>query len=116
MAKFYPPASGQNVQAAVKAMTRTLRLLAAPAGPRRKMVEAAMNLTGKELKGMLMPMEPNPLCAELNEPMMECYKKAEALFPELLQQMLSHMTYGGPFEDEYLAPFCEAPKKEESEE
>lgn len=115
VAKFYPPASGQDVQTAVKAMGRALRLLAAPVGPRRKVVETAMKLTGKELQGMLMPTEPNPKCAALNEPLLALYEKAESLLPELLQQMLSHMTYGGPFGDEYLAPFCDAPKKEETD-
>lgn len=113
VAKFYPPASGRDVQAAVKAMGVTLRLLAAPAGPRRKMVETAVNLTGKELKGMLMTIGPDPVCCDLNEQMLTLYEKAEAQMPELLQQMLSHMTYGGPFGDEYLPPFCEGEKKEE---
>ena len=112
VAKFYPPASGRDVQSALTAMRRTLQLLTAPAGPRRKMVQTAMTLTGKELKGMLMTIEPDPACAHLCEPMMALYQRAEALLPELLQQMLSHMTYGGPFGEEYEPPFCDAPKKE----
>lgn len=115
VARFYPPANSRNVQNSIRAMAFFLRLLTAPEGPKRKVLETSMNLAGKELKGMLMTVKPNPNCEDLNQLLMELYAQAESVFPEMLSQLQAHMTYGAPFEEAFSAPFGapETSKKDE---
>lgn len=115
IARFYPPATGRYVRDGINGMAMFYRLFTAPEGPKRKMLEAGMALAGKEFKGMLMTVKPNPRCQALDAPLMALYRQAEEMFPEMLRQLQAHMTYGAPFEEEFAAPFGapEAARKEE---
>ena len=105
VARFYPPANARNIRDSVRAMAHFHRTMAS-SGPRRKLLEAGLALTGKELKGMLMTGEPNPLCQNFNEALLERYRLAEARFPEMLAQLQAHLAYSAPLETDFEAPFC----------
>ena len=101
VARFYPPATGKNVQEALSAMRLALRLLTAPEGSRRMLLEKGIRAGGRKTAAMLMTVTPNPRCADKNEALLEAYEKAEQRFTELLPQLMAHMTYNAPLE----APF-----------
>ena len=101
VAKLYPPATGRNVQDAVKQMARLTKLLAAPEGARRTVLEKGAGLFGKELKGIVMPSAPNPKCAHLDEALWALYEQAAEQFQRMLPQLQAHLTYSAPFEKEF---------------
>lgn len=105
VAKFYPPATGKTVKSAIQSTILTVKLLYAPAGVPRKIVEAGLHVAGKELTGMLMTEGPNPRCAQLNEELYELYRQAMVAFPRYLEQLQAHMTYSAPLEEEFELPF-----------
>lgn len=105
VARFYSPASPKAVKTAVSSMAFFLRLFAAPEGMRRTIVEKGVNLAGKHYADMLITEKPNPLCAPYLPGLEEIYDRAEAIFPEMLNQLQAHMTYGAPFGDEFKAKF-----------
>ena len=114
VARFYPPANARNIRDSVRAMAFFHRMVAVPAGPRRKLLEAGMGLTGKELKGMLMTVEPNSLCSDLNEALLEHYRLAERRLPEMISQLQAHLTYSAPLETDFEAPFGGAARGKET--
>ena len=101
VAKFYPPATGKTVLESLRAMRMTRRLLTAPDGGRRKLLEQGIRAGSRQTAAMLMTTEPNPRCAEKNALLLEAYGQAEATFARLLPQLMAHMTYNAPLE----APF-----------
>ncbi len=97
VAKFYPPATAALIRDSLRGMTRILRLLAVPEGPRRTVLEKGVGLFAKEYSGMIMTLDPDPQCAALDEPLLALYGKALKQFPAMLSQLHSHLTYSAPF-------------------
>lgn len=115
VARFYPPASPRNIRDGMKYMAFFVRFLAAGEGPKRKMLELSLGLAGRELKGMLMTVKPNPACEGLNPELLKLYEQAAAQFPEMLTQLQAHMTYSAPFEEEFALPFGAPDQPERTE-
>ncbi len=101
VAKFYPPATAANIRDSLKGMTKAIKLFTAPEGPRRNLVQTGVSLVAKEFAGLLMTTSPNSKCSHLNPYLMEQYEKALAIFPDMLSQLQAHMTYSGPFTEEF---------------
>ena len=105
VARFYPSVSAANIKDCLRSMTRTIKLLTAPEGPRRTVVEKGFSLVASDYKGMLMTTSANPHCSHLNPMLLEQYEKALAQFPEMLRQLQAHMTYNGSFGTEFDSIF-----------
>lgn len=105
VARFYPPASGANVQRSVKDMAAFLKLFATPEGMRRNVLQKGVQLVAGSYADMLMTEKPEPLCAPYLPELMERYEKAARRFPEMLSQLQAHMTYSAPFGDEFKGIF-----------
>lgn len=105
VAKFYPPATGKTVRSALRSMVFFTKLLTAPEGIRRKMVEMGVGILGKETKGVILREKPNEKCTCANAVLLEQYDRAMALLPEYLQQLQANMTYSAPLEAEFEKPF-----------
>ena len=105
VAKFYPPATAKGVESAIKSMAFFTKLLAAPDGARRTVLGKGMDILAPVYRGMLMTTGPDPKCAHLDPELMDCYQKAAEAFPEMLSQLLAHMTYSAPFGDEFNEKF-----------
>lgn len=101
VAKFYPPATGKMVLESLRAMRMTRRLLTAPEGGGRKLLEQSIRVGGRQTAAMLMTTEPNPRCAQKNPVLLDAYQQAEEHFAALLPQLMAHLTYNAPLE----APF-----------
>ena len=112
VARFYPPANARNIRDSLGCMAFFVRLLATGDGPRRKLLELTLGLSGKELKGMLMTTKPNPTCHALDGQLLALYEQAAEQFPEMLTQLQAHMAYSAPFEEEFALPFGAAAEKE----
>lgn len=105
VAKFYPPATRQAVQMGVRNMASVVRLLAAPEGARRTLMEGGIRLFAPGNQGMLMTDGADPVCAELDAPLEELYEKAAETFPEMLSQLQAHLTYSAPLEEDFIKMF-----------
>ena len=86
-------------------MASHVKLFATPEGARRRMLRKGMDLFGSHIGGILMTTGPNPKCAHLNEPLLAQYQKAMDDFPELLNQLLAHLTYNAEFGEEFTKIF-----------
>ncbi len=105
VARFYPPATAKTVKGALATTIQVNRLITLPEGPGRKVLEKGLGLVAKELQGMLMSAKADPACAPLNEGLLQRYEEALSRFPEFLQQMQAHMTYGAALEEDFEKPF-----------
>lgn len=93
VSKFYPPATADNVLHCVNSMSRTVRMMAAPEGGKRRLLRKALKLTNPSVRGLMMPPHPNRSCADMDEEMLALYDEAVELFPRLVEQIQAHMTY-----------------------
>lgn len=105
VAKFYPPTTSRTVRDSLQNMIRLLRVTAVPEGAKRTLVEKSMALLGGEFRDMLIPVEPNPKCTQMNAALLERYNGAVEAFPALLTQLQAHMTYSAPFEEGFDSTF-----------
>lgn len=103
--RFYPPATASAVSKSVKNMAFYTRLLAAPDGMGRTMLERGIRAMPREIQGMLMSKTPNAACAIHCDKLMEAYTAAEKAFPVYLEQLREHMTYSAPFGEEFDKQF-----------
>lgn len=101
VSKFYPPSTANNIKESVRNMAATCKFLAMPQGAKRTVIEKSIGIVASEYQGMIMTTGPNPQCAHLDEELLALYNKATADFPEMLSQLLSHMTYSAPFGAEF---------------
>ena len=101
VAKFYSPASPRNIKDSVNGMAFIVKLLSAPEGAKRTVIQKGMGVVAREFTGLMIPAEPNPSCAHLDESLLELYEQAAAQFPEMLSQFQAHMTYTAPFGPEF---------------
>lgn len=105
ISRFYPPATPGSIRRAVGSMAFYTKLLAAPDGMKRTLLEKGIGVIPKEIQGMLMTKTPDAACAGLCEQLMECYRQAEQSFPVYLEQLREHMTYSAQFGEEFHLPF-----------
>ena len=105
IAAFYPPAKPGQIRLALGNMIRVTRLLAAPDGPRRRIVEKGMGLAGPGNAQMLMLDQANPHCDWAPGELMPLYDQALANFPEMARELYSHLTRGTPLGALFTEPF-----------
>ena len=105
IAAFYPPAKPGQIRLALGNRIRVTRLLAAPDGPRRRIVEKGMGLAGPGNAQMLMLDQANPHCDWAPGELMPLYDQALANFPEMARELYSHLTRGTPLGALFTEPF-----------
>ena len=83
---FFPGVDGAQVQRALKGMISDDRWLLAPSRSKRLLVCAALKFSGneKELRGLLVNRQENPLCRQSNERLSELYDRAVELSLRLI--------------------------------
>ena len=96
IARFYPEAEPAQIGEGLHTMELILRLLTLHSA-----AEKVLNMLGGSYPGLLMHRAPDPAFTGENEILLERYNRALAKYPELLQQLHSHMTYGEPFGEDF---------------
>lgn len=88
IAAFYPGVETRDVMRSLKSMTFCLRALRAPNMNKRRALLAAMGATGRyrDLSGLVMSLEPNPVCRESCKRLSELYKLAVPLAIKLIAE------------------------------
>lgn len=105
VSKFYPAASAATIRDCVTGMARFTRLVAVPEGAKRTALEKGMAAFAGNLADVLLPLAPDPVCSRWNAELLSRYTAAEAVFPEMLSQLQAHLTYSGPFGEEFAPIF-----------
>ena len=99
---FYPGATSLQIRNSVHRMAFLSRLLTAPGGVKRAVLNKA--LPGKH-RQFLMSKGPNPNCAHLNEPFLALFEKAQTLFPRMVHEITAHLDHSAPLSDLFAPNF-----------
>lgn len=104
-AKFFPPATGAQMERAVGNMAALVTWLASDRGLAKWSLEGAIRLTGDTFSGFVRHNHPNPNCAHLNERILNLYDQAVSRYPEMARQLGAHLSHNAPFEEAFTASF-----------
>ena len=105
VAKFYVGANARNVRDCVNNMARITKLITTPEGTRRTLVAKGISILDKDLTDFLIPTQPSPRCAHLDEPLLALYQQAQEIFPRLLTQLLSHIAHNALLGEDFSPIF-----------
>ncbi len=105
VADFYSPATPAMVNTSVRSMAACVKLLSAPRGVGRNALNTAVKLTGDKFSQHVMPRNPNPNCAHLDEEMLALYSQAMTLYPAMLDRVRAHLSHGGALGEEFEKTF-----------
>lgn len=103
VARFYPGISSGHIRLCVHNMKLVIKLLAAPEGVGRKLVQGGMGLAAK--KDLVMTVGPDPSCTELDGELLALYDRAAEQFPDMLAQLVAHTTYNAPLGEAFSPIF-----------
>lgn len=104
VAGFYPEATPREIAGSVRNMAWSLRQLAKPGPVFRKIMTFVLGLTS-QYSQLLMPEEPDPLCARWDGEMEELYHRALEGYPRLLEQITANLRSGRELGEDFTPPF-----------
>ena len=99
VSRFYPGTEPVHIQNSLKGMVNIRKALDMPNTLLRSAVIQTMSAGSSTFRDMVTGSEPDPVCRELDRPLLERYRQAEKVFPEMLQQLGAHITYNAPLGD-----------------
>ncbi len=103
ISSFYKGIHIRDVEKSLKSMKYYVDFLRMPDGKKRRSVLTAFKLTGRyrDLKGLLMSLEPNHGCDESNARLLELYEKAIPIAARLITDIGPSMTGMKPMDPQY---------------
>ena len=102
VAAFFPPATGGNVNQAVRFMGSSLRLLSSKD---RKAREKLLRMVKPSLLDSLVPEEPVESYARMDSELLARFNRAAKGYPERLERLRAFQNQGQPLGDDFLATF-----------
>lgn len=96
VSRFYPGTEPGHIQDSLKGMVAIRKALDMPNTPMRTAVIKTISAVSETFRDMVVTPEPDPVCRELDQPLLERYRQAGRDFPEMLTQLGAHMTYNAP--------------------
>lgn len=96
VSRLYPGAEAGHIQDSLKGMVSIRKALDMPNTLLRTVVVKTMSAGSSTFRDMVTGPEADPVCRELNEPLLERYRQSAKAFPEMLQQLGAHITYNAP--------------------
>ena len=105
VSRFYPGTEPKQIREALKGMASIRKILELPEGPVRTMVTKTMGFGSETFRDMVTGKEPDPVCWELNQPLLERYRQAAKEFPDMVLQVGAHLTYNAPLGEEFAPIF-----------
>ena len=96
VSRFYPGAEAVHIHDSLKGMVNIRRALDMPNTLLRSAVVKTMSAGSATFRDMVTTAQPDPVCWELNQPLLDRYRQAGKVFPEMLQQLGAHITYNAP--------------------
>lgn len=107
ISKFYPGVTPKNIHTTIRSMVFYSGLLRAPNKFKRGVICAILKLSGnyREMRGMLMDYEPDPVCADSDEILMQRYKSAIPKAVKLITEFEDSVKGNIPFNPLYRYSF-----------
>lgn len=104
---FFAGVSSIQVQKALEGMISYNKLLIAPSRIKRCLIYALLKATGnyKEMHGLLVNYEKNPMCEDSNKKLMELYMQAEILAVRLIEDYMDSARGIIPYHEKYHYTF-----------
>lgn len=102
VARFYPGVRAAQIRNGVRNMALVTRLLASNS---RTLLQSALKIAPGQGEDAVMSSVPNPRCAHMDAPLLELYRQATEMFPELLLQLNAHLTYNAPLGEAFAHKF-----------
>lgn len=104
-ARFYPGAEAKHIRESLQSMVYVRKLLELPQGVLRNAVIKTMSASSETFRDMVVEAQPDPRCEALNQPLLDMYTQAARRFPQMLQQLGSHLTYNAPLGEDFVPNF-----------
>ena len=104
-ARFFPPATGSQMERSVSNMAALVTWLASERGPGKWALDGAIRITGDQFRHFRMHTQPNPNCAHLNAHLANLYGQALDRYPEMARQLTAHLSHHAPFGEAFMVPF-----------
>ena len=105
VSRFYPGTEGKSIRESLKDMVRIRKAMEMPEGVLRTALIKTMSAGSETFRDMVVQPEPDPICREMNQPLLDRYEQAGKAFPEMLLQLGSHLTYNAPLGEEFAPIF-----------
>lgn len=105
VSRFYPGTEPGHIRESLKGMVNIHKVLELPYGPVRTLMTKTMGVGSETFRDMVAGKTPDPVCRELNQPLLERYQQAATVFPEMLLQIGAHLTYNAPLGEEFTPIF-----------
>lgn len=97
VSRFYPGTEGKHIGECLKTMASIRKALELPEGLLRTGVLKTMSAGSETFRDMIVGKEPDPVCRQLQQPLLERYEQAGKAFPPMLVQLGAHLAYNAPF-------------------
>ena len=105
VSRFYPGVDKSGIRESLRGMANIRKIMELPEGPLRSAVIKTMGAGSAIFRDMVVREVPDIDCQHLNEPLLEKYRQAANVFPEMLLQLGAHLTYNAPFGEEFSPIF-----------
>lgn len=96
LARFYPPATGDQIREAMSSAMAFTTLLTCGNPLHRAIAGSVLKGLGPEQMGLILPPSPDAPYVPLNEPLKKRFDEALAHYPELLEQLRDHLIFRDP--------------------
>lgn len=103
-ADCYPQVTGADIARCTRNMSWATWLLTWSSPLYRKAMGAVLRFAPQYTQ-LVMPEEPNPLCAHLDRELEGLYQDALALYPRLLEQITANLRHGTPLGPDFAPAF-----------
>lgn len=99
VSRFYPGTEAAHIRQSLKNMVYIRKALDMPNTMLRSAVVKTMSMGSAAFRDMVTGPEPDPVCREWDQPLLQRYRQAAKVFPDMLQQLGAHITYNAPLGD-----------------
>ena len=101
VSSFYPGTDRRIILESVQTMALVERILEMPPGPARNAVTQTVSALSGTFRDMLAGQKPDPACAPWENALLEKYRQAAELFPDMLLRLIAHLNYNAPLGDRF---------------
>ena len=101
VARFYPGTDKAIVLESLRSMARIRRILDRPPGAVGKTLVKTMALGSETFRDMIPGQASDTACGHWNELLLERYRQAAEMFPDMLLRLTAHLTYNAPLGEKF---------------
>ena len=101
VSRFYPGTDKRIFRESVRSMAKVRRILEMTEGPPRTVLMMALGMGSAGFRDIIAGQTPDPECVRWNQPLLERYRQAAEVFPEMLLKLIAHLLYNAPLGEKF---------------